>query len=314
MNYKKTVYRFILFLGLVILADQIIGYLLDKKYESNTCFFSNGELNNYIKNQKYDTLIIGSSRVMNMIDSKILGPNCFNLAKPQKHNYYHTAIIDILNEENKLPSKLLILNIEVEDLFMEREPVLIEHVNSLGYYYSNNKLITNFINKQGWTVRIKHLSHIYRHNPNGLMLITNPIENVCMEYPENGYLGLKPTPYDSIRLAQSLIDDFKPIKNQRINNTIFQNILHVKSLCDKKGIQLLIIDAPYYKIHPTYKIASKVLTNFCKNQNINFIDFKFETINGLKDKNKWYDNMHTNEIGSQIYTRYLKEKISALGR
>lgn len=310
MKLRKTTYRFLLFIGLLILTDQLIGYTLDKKYESNKCFFSNGEINNYIQNKNYDTLIVGSSRVLNMINPSILGPNCFNLAKQQKHNYYHTSIIDILNNNNKLPSKLLILNIEVEDLFMEKEPSLLEHVNSLSYYYNSNSFITKFINKQGWSTRIKLLSHIYRHNPNGLKLFTNPIEDVCPEYPTNGYIPLIPSDRDSARLAQSLIDDFKPIKNQKINKTILENISYVKSLCDNKGIQLLIIDAPYYKIHPAFKIASKNIADFCKNKKIKFIDFKFENIVGLENKNNWYDNMHTNEKGTQIYTEYLKKKIA----
>lgn len=310
MNLRKITYRFLLFIGLIILTDQFIGYALDKKYESNKCFFSNGEINNFIQNKRYDTLIVGSSRVLHMINPSILGPNCFNLAKQRKHNYYHTSIIDILNNENKLPTKLLIVNIEVEDIFMEKEPNLLEQVNSLRYYYDKNPFVTKFINNQGWTERIKLFSHIYRHNPNGLKLYTNPLENICLEYPKNGYIPLIPSDYDSLRLAQSLIDDFKPIKNQSINKNIFDNIIHMKNICDKNGTQLLIIDAPYYKVHPAYKIASDKIAKFCKNNNINFIDFKFENIEGLEDKNNWYDNMHANENGAQIYTEYLKKKIA----
>lgn len=310
MNLRKTTYRFLLFIVLLITTDQLIGYALDKKYESNKCFFSNGEINNYIQNKSCDTLIIGSSRVLHMINTSVLGANCFNIAKQQKHNYYHTSIIDILNNENKLPRKLLILNIEVEDLFMEKEPSLLKQVSSLSYYYNKNPFVTKFIKNQGWAERIKLLSHIYRHNPNGLKLFTNPIENICLEYPKNGFIPLTPSDNDSIRLAQSLIDDFKPIKNQQINKTILENITHVKTICDKNGIQLLIIDAPYYKVHPAFKIASKKLADFCKKKNIKFIDFKFENIEGLEDKNNWYDNMHTNEKGAQIYTEYLKKKIA----
>ena len=296
-------------MSLLILIDQLIGYCLDKKYESNTCFFSNGEVNDYIQNKKCDTLFVGSSRVLHMVDPSVFGPNCYNLAKQRKHIYYTTSILDILNDSKKLPSKLLVLNIEVADLFMEKEPLLIEQVNSLSFYYSKNTFVTKFINKQGWQERLKFMSEIYRHNPNGLMLITNKMENVCSNYPDKGYLPLMPSIVDSARLAQSLIDDFKPIRNQEINQVVLENIRHINGICSKKGIDLVIIDAPYYKVHPAHKKASTALNLFCKRNGIRFIDFNFEHIPGLKDKTNWYDNLHTNEKGTMIYTHYLKEKL-----
>ncbi len=312
MTLMKITYRSIVFIALLILIDQIVGILLDEKYQANTCFYSNGEVNDYIQNKKCDTLFVGSSRVLHMIDASLLGPNSMNLAKEQKHNHYQTSIIDILAQNNKLPRKLLVLNLEGLDLFMEYGPSLIEQVNSLSYYYSSNEIVKSYINKQGWQERIKFLSHTYRHNSIGLQLFTNPLENVCPEYPLNGYIALTPTALDSARLAKSLIDDFTPIKNQRFNKLVFENIIHIKSLCDKKSIQLIIIDAPYYKNHPSFKKASSTLQKFCEKIDVKFIDFKYEEIPGLENKLNWYDNMHTNEKGSEIYTRFLKEKISAI--
>lgn len=312
MTIKKITYRSILFIGLLILTDQIVGVVLDKKYQANTCFYSNGEVNDYIQNKQCDTLFVGSSRVLHMIDPSILGPKSMNLAKQKKHNHYQTSIVDILAQNNKLPRKLLVLNLEGLDLFMENAPSLIDQVNSLRYYYSSNDIVKSFINKQGWNERFKLLSRTYRHNSAGLQLFTNPIENVCPEYPQKGYIPLIPTPQDSLRLAKSLTDDFKPINNQRFNHLIFDNIIHLKSLCDKKAIQLIIIDAPYYKNHPSFKKASIALQKFCKKVDVKFIDFKYEQIPGLENKSNWYDNMHTNESGSKIYTRFLKSKISAI--
>ena len=309
MTLKKILYRSILFLGLLISTDQLVGYILDKKYQSNLCNFANGEINEYIKYKSCDTLFIGSSRVLNMIDPAVLGPKTTNLGKQQKHNYYHTCIVDLLAKNNKLPKKTLILNLEVCDLFMENEPSLINQVNSLKYYYTSNELVQSFINKQGWQERLKFLSSSYRHNSSGLLLVTNSLEGVCLNYPSNGYFPLEPSVYDSIRLARSLMEDFDPIVNKRFNKTIFKNISFVKSTCDKNEIQLIIIEAPYYKVHPEYKMASIAIEKYCLKKNIRFIDFKYEKIPGLENKNNWYDNMHTNKNGTKIYNQYSKQKI-----
>lgn len=308
----KIIYRIFLFLLLLIGSDQIIGSFLDYEYEKNNCYFSNGEINDFIQHKSCDTLIVGSSRVLHMIDPALLGPKTMNLAKQEKHNYYHTAIIDILASKRKLPNRLLILNLEVEDLFMEKENSLIAQVNSLKYYYSKNKTTKLFIDKQGVFERIKFLSRIYHHNSSGLSLLTNPIENVCPDFPYNGYIPLKPTLLDSVRLKRSLGEDLKPIKNQRTNQTIFENLLQIQKRCQDAGIDLIIVDAPYFKVHPAFKLASRTIQQFCNKNNLKFIDFKFEQIPGLEDSSCWYDNMHTNEKGSRIYTRYFKLKIAEL--
>ena len=309
MGLKKTIYHSILLILLIVFTDQLLGYYLEKKYTSNECFYANGEINDFIKNKKCDTLFIGSSRVLHMIQPDIIGPNCLNLAKHKKHNYYQTAIVKLLEAEGKLPTKMLVLNIEIEDLFGEKKEELIDQVLSLKYYYTTNSTVKNFIDETGWQERIKFISTTYRFNSYGLQLITNPIEGVCPKHPITGYIPLFPTKNDSARLAQSLIDDFHPIHSKNINTTVFQNILNIKNTCDKHGISFKIIDAPYYKVHPEYAYVSKALSNYCDSIGVEFIDFKYTQIPGLEKKTMWYDNMHTNDNGSKIYSRFLKTKI-----
>jgi len=309
MALKKSIYQFIILALVVVATDQLLGLYLEKKYKNNECFYANGEINDFIKNKNCDTLFIGSSRVLHLIDPAVIGPNCLNLAKQKKHNYYQTAIVDILEAEGKLPTRLLVLNIEIEDLFGEKREELIDQVLSLKYYYNSNKTVKGFIDEISWQERIKFISKTYRFNSYGLQLITNPFENVCPNYPKTGYIPLHPTKNDSARLAQSLIDDFKPIHSKSINTAVFQNILNIKKTCDKHEISFKVIDAPYHKVHPEYAYVSKLLSDYCDSIGVEFIDFKYMEIPGLENKTMWYDNMHTNASGSKIYSHFLKTKI-----
>ena len=55
------------------------------------------------------------------------------------------------------------------------------------------------------------------------------------------------------------------------------------------------------------KDASIILSNYCASSEIKFIDFNFTTIDALDSKKYWYDNMHLNHSGAEIYSKKIKE-------
>jgi len=69
-----------------------------------------------------------------MINPNLLGKKVTNLSKPAKHFYYSVSVADLLYQYRRLPKKTLIVNIELEDVFIETEERLIEDVCYLKYY------------------------------------------------------------------------------------------------------------------------------------------------------------------------------------
>lgn len=306
MKARKLTYRIVLFIILLISVDRGLGWYLESLYEKNRCDYSNGKLNAYLEKSPPDTLFVGSSRVLHMINPATLGSNTELLAHQHKHIYHNAALIDILDQQNKLPEKVLILHIELEDLYLRTEPMLLDQLYSLKYYYHENRLVKRLIDKKGYQERIKFLSSVYRFNGDGWKLLSYPLSNNCKEVPRNGYEALIPSENDSIRLKQSLIDDFKPMHLQKLNPE-FENLLrHVQNICSKRGIELILLRGPFYKLHPELDRATAQMRKIASRNNIQFVNIHRSEIAGLENRKFWFDNMHLNDKGAKLYSNHLK--------
>lgn len=294
-------------MAIVFVSDRIIGAYLDGLYEKNRCDYSNGRLNTFLDQDNCDTLYLGSSRVLHMIKPELLGKGSRDLAFQHKHLYHNISLVDILRQKDKLPNRTLVFNFEVEDLYIKTEGHLLNQLYSLKYYYDKNELVERLINRKGLQERIKFLSKIYKHNGEGWKLISYPMTNNCAAPTSDGYVPLHPTPNDSARLAQSLIDDFKPFDFEGFNTVAYEMIELLAKICKDENIELKIIHGPYFKLHPELKTASNYMKAFCAKKDIFYFDFNDETIPGLENKDMWFDNMHLNDDGANIYTAYLKK-------
>ena len=130
---KKIIQKTLLTIIIVISIDRLLGLYLSTLYENNYYDHASGDVNKILKGKTSDTLIIGSSRVYTMIDPNIIGNNIQLVSKPAKHSYYNIAVVDLMAQYNKLPKKMLIFNIEVEDVYESVKPRLIEDVCYLKY-------------------------------------------------------------------------------------------------------------------------------------------------------------------------------------
>lgn len=305
-NMKKVHIRIIVFIVLLVSLDQLGGAYLDGLYEKNQCNYSNGALNDYLANKQCDTLFVGSSRVLHMVRPSLLGPKSLNLAQQRKHLYHNTALVDILSKNNTLPKKVLVFNIELEDLHRQTHERLLEDVYSLKYYYYKNPLVGKYIRQKGWQENIKFLSSLYRHNGSGWKLITYPMEGNCARMPQDGYIPLTPTDRDSIRLFRGLAE-FEPFNFKKPNKTAYESLNTLQSICKKADIELIIINAPYYHFHEELKTTSTRFKRYCNQHGIRFIDFNDDLPKELKSPDMWYDNMHLNDHGAEIYTQRIRE-------
>lgn len=289
--------------------DQLCGVYLDSLYQENRCDYSNGKLNTYLDSTPPDTLFVGSSRVINNINPVLLGKKSKNLAFVKKHIYHNAALIDILDDQKKLPKKTLILNFEIEDLYMQSEESMLDQLYSLKYYYYKNDLVKKLIDRKGFQERIKMLSRVYRHNGEGWKLISYPLYYNCPQTDDSGYLPLFPSERDSIRLSKALIDDFKPFNFRKINPTTLGLLRGISNTCKRNNIELILITAPYYKFHKELKKGSEYFTGYAKKNGYKYIDFNKNKSPELDSRRLWYDNMHLNDDGVKVFSKYLKKEL-----
>ncbi len=304
---KRTFVLILTTLIIVSLGDRGIGLYLSQKYEENYCVHAGGDLHAYLKGRSYDIVFVGSSRVNTMINPELISKNAVNVAKPAKHLYYHVAVIDLMDQYGKLPKKKLVLNVEVEDVFLTLRPRLISDVSYLKYYYHSNSLIREIINKNGPLEHVKYYFDCYRFNGENFTVFTNPFQSICTS-SEKGFYPLPKGENDQERLLQG-IKEMGMLNASGFNPEVVMMLNHVKKICRKNNIALTILYGPNYRIPGVFGKGSQIFEKLCKEMDLHFINFSSQYKDTFNDIGLWYDHIHLNSEATTKYTLLLKEEL-----
>ncbi len=308
---KRNLVKILISLLVIFAFDRLVGAYLSRLYERNECEHASGDLNAFLKSKEpFDTLIIGSSRVNTMINPRLLGKKIRNITKPAKHFYYSVAVTDLLSQHDRMPKKMLIVNIELEDLFAETEERLIEDVCYLKYYYGKNDFITAMINQRGFFERLKFFFSCYRFNGENIKLVTNPFQNICIT-SENGFIPLQKGIGDEERLQKGL-SEMNQLYFTKMNKEFIVRLTHLLSICQKANVKLVLIHGPNYCKMNYMHIGSKFLTKYCKKNSIPYIDFTTKYVKKFGSKSLWFDHLHLNAEAATQYTLLLKKELRSL--
>ncbi len=307
----KKLYKLTLVTILIVIStDQIMGLYMSSLYEKNYYDHANGDVNKLLKGNTADTVIIGSSRVYTMINPKIIGKNISLVSKPSKHSYYNIAIVDLMNQHKKMPKKMLIFNIEVEDVYESVKPKLINDVCYLKYYYYSNDFIRGIINQKASFEKFKYIFSSYRFNGENFTLVTNSFQNIH-NTSSNVFTPLDKSPNDNERLRKG-IEEMKALKLTELNPDFLIKMNHLIEICKKNSVKLVLLYGPNYFMPKKFKEARSIIAEFCLKNELEFLDFSNENQKRFKDKDLWFDHIHLNKIGAEKYSLLLKKELSAL--
>lgn len=305
---RKRILYIALFLFSVWLIDRMLATYFERAYLANTCSHSSGELNVYLQSkEKYDYIILGSSRVNTMIDPSIIDSSAHNLSQPAKHFYYHCAVANLLDQNGRMPRNKLIVNIELEDVYIEMEDYLLNDVFYLKFYYPTNKYIREMIHRKGFSEKIKFLSASYRFNGENLRLFTNPIQGVCKK-PSKGFFPLKASELDSIKLEKDILE-LNEISYSSYNKHYFEEILDLKKLCKKNKVQLILLIGPHPFRTNYFQKASAKMLQFCRTNEISLIHFDSDNESPFSDRSCWKDYLHLNEEAAITYSEMIRDSL-----
>jgi hypothetical protein len=287
---------------------------LDKMYEANYSGPQDGTLNYYLKTQKSDTLLVGSSCVLHHLIPSYFGKNTFNLSCQTRYLGYQTAIIEILNQEQKLPSSLLLFHIGPEDIHQNNKEKIMEQIHGLRYYYNKNEFIKEHIDQTSKFEYLKYYVSSFRHNGRVIELVNKRIFNKD-EFPkQKGFLPLSPLGSNKNRLEATArkneVDEFYTSKT--VNKEALKLILRVQEICKKKKIQLIVMTSPY--LDPPINIlrSAEYLTNFLKSHKISYLNYLKNTPTKMLQKKLWYDNFHLNSEGAKIFSTIVRDDMKQI--
>ena len=294
----------------IFIIDTIISTKLSTMYENNFCANSGGNLNYYLKFQKADIVFVGSSRVKTMIVTDSIGESVLNVNANGQHFYYQASILHLMEQYHKLPRKMIVLNLEAEDIYGEKEEELINQVFYLKYYYDKNAFVKKIIDSKSSFEKYKFLMSSYKFNGENFLLFTNQFQHICDDSHIN-YALLKPTKFDSLKVVKA-IKSRKNLKSRKLNPHFLEVLKSVDLLCKRNKIKLVLLYGPHYDYPKQYENASFIIKSFCKKNRIPYLDFNTKKITQFKNIQCWSDILHLNKDAAVVYSNLIKEELKKL--
>lgn len=300
---KNLILKILAILLIIFAFDRGISLYLDNLYQKNEMDYANGHLNYYLKHVECDTLFMGSSRTLHHIDSKRMGPSTYNLSKQGMSIGYQTAVISLLDQYNKLPRKLLIVDIPAAAMSSGSNESINEHIHHLKYYYNKNEFIHQEIQQRSKFEFIKYWLSSYRFNGNSSLLITNPIQHIGDRPYLGGYLPLKG------RTMKIKVEDDPNLTSRKEGENFTRYINEIREICKRNHIRLVFTSTPYYGRPKNLTWWTNKMEDYMQKHKINYINFQHFDDTLQASSKLWSDPSHLNQKGSQIFTEIVKSKL-----
>lgn len=303
----KIFRKLFLFFVVAKLFDLGLAATLDYCYKRSTYGEIGGNLNAYLQEKTCDTLFVGASRMQNHIDPQYFGKEAYNLSHQQMHILFHTALVDELDRQHKLPTQLLVLHIEAEDFLPQNDSVNQTDIHFLRFYYRQNEFIRHEINATSSTEFLKYTMDSYRHSNNVVALLSNYLQRSNERIGTKGYFGLNPKVSDFSAEKTTVVFENKTELSK--SGLAVRCLKHLQKICSKKGIRLLLLTAPLYESDANYKILSQKVSDYLQKQGISYLNYaQYPAFT----KDLWYDGKHLNKAGSVVFTQLVKRDLAQL--
>lgn len=286
---KSFIVHLIVFVALVLAADFAYGYICDYMVERSP--LSNTGRNKVVfKNNRYDVMIMGSSRCVCHYNDKMmsdsLGLNVINVGEKGNGIILMYGKYHIIPKRNK--PKVLIYDVEPNfDIeAYEADDNNHRYLAGLKPFFREDGIYDLF-KKVDRTEPLKMNSSLYRYNSDLFGIVRDFIRPGSITYSsykptDKPYVDLKNTPKDRD------IDFVKAF--------YFEQLIEETR---KDGVQLIVVASP--KFGATTKFGLQPIEELCKKYSIPFWDYYYD----MHDT-KWFcDNSHLNYDGSLIFTQII---------
>jgi len=303
---KKLTYKLILFVGLVIILDQSIGYLIsniaskyhvDKRIELL--------LNNKLDK---DLFILGSSRALNGIDPKTIQEqtnlSCYNMAVSGSNIEYHETILDLILQSKNQP-KTIIYNLDDPGTLTLFTGKVIYQSQQLYPYVNNdfvNGIIAHRLEKKEWSTKV---SATYRQNVNFMTAVKYLVqgkEEVNMEINNLDEYGANLMVGKSKGYEEMVYKESNPFQYNGEHQPYVDAFDRIISKCRKNNIRLMLVIPPvFFKTNKEFKNRIiELVNNQCEIYDYSAV---------FKDDSLFYNYGHLNKFGAQEYSKLLAKDI-----
>lgn len=299
---KKYLLNIVLFFFIIAIVDILFGKSMDYMH-----FRAKGggekEMNDVCFNNRYDILVMGSSRAHHHyvpeIISDSLSMSCYNTGKDGNGIILMYGIYQLVMNQYK---PLLIIYDVAKGFDIYENP---EDQNNTRYVsrlkpFSNEPHIDEVFKLLSWQEWCKTFSSLYRFNSTSLATV----RNYLFERPYNtdGFdaldqvMNYEPTTFET--------EDTGVLDSLKIN-------FFKRFICSTKdnGIALICVLSPRYR--PVSSERYKPIIDLCSEYKVPFLDYYGDTTLSVH-REYFNDATHLNDLGARLFSSLLVQRLKTL--
>ena len=280
---------------IMIIIDQLYGYTLDYMH-SNSKSGSNKEMYDLCMNDKYDIIILGSSRARHHYIPQIiedsLSMSCYNGGLDGNGIILMSGITELILQ--RYNPKLIIYDIENAFDINEYLPdnKCLRYIKPLKPFFRNDS-IGNLIKTISDDEYIYIHSGLYRYNSIFISVFKDFLIN-NKQPTKKGYSPLYGCMKKDVKVKDA---DGKVVVDSLKYNSFTKFVDRIS----EKKILLIVVASPKYKKDFADLIP---LVEYCKKKNIPFVDY-YNHDYFMANNSLFKEPMHLNDDGARKFTQYL---------
>ncbi len=309
----KSIYRFILNVLLLVfiigIVDFTAGKALSIMWKSIPLTQDMGKAQFGRNNVDAQLLVIGSSRASHHY-------NVNKMIKEWEVSAYNLGLDACLFLDNccmmnaifeRYTPHFIILEIQNDALFYET----VNYYQNLYFFYDTDNYTKNIINhEEGWEIKIKLMSNLYKFNNNSLRIIGYGLSGLRNGFIEDPLHGYAPLEYKEKLKELKLVVNKSNVKEYSLSRwkcSLLDNLLATAS---KKGVKVLLVSSPVYALkNKAFEESEQAIKKICIKNGFEYWDYSCDTF--FLNHPEWFvDVTHLNDIGAEIFTDLIIKRIN----
>ncbi|MCU0428449.1 MAG: hypothetical protein MUF42_00630 [Cytophagaceae bacterium] len=302
MGVRTFIKNGFIFLGLLLVLDVSLGYLLEYFYmemktgEAARTTFS-------LHHTHASTIVVGSSRATHhyipSIIEKELGVTCYNTGRNGQGVLYYHGLIHAIS--SRYIPKMIILDLNPYDFDVDNRHY--SKISCLAPYYNTNPEIRPILEERGPAEKLKLLSNLYRYNSFPVQILANTL--IKRNQPEwQGYVPLSGSMRSDTLIASSYMSP--------LDSNLIGHLNAMIAWCKGKKIQLVVAISPCNNRMDISRCNGLTLVKrSCLKNKIPCLDYSQSEL--FLAKNNWFrDDMHLNHDGAEYYTKQICQDLKLM--
>jgi hypothetical protein len=294
---KKLIYSILLFGFITLLLNSLLQTILDRANRK----IPSGWNNCYQSDINTDVLILGSSRAFVHISPQIIDTvlkvQSYNLGKDGSGFLIQNCRFKTYLRNNKLPRNIIH---SLDDRTLCEVSVLF---NSKEYIpYLEDTLVRKYISGYEGSFNKWHYSiPLYKYN-NALPSLIKPLQlMVGFKAQDKRYKGYLPK---DLTGHPNKVPNWR---NTKIDVKAVKEFEAYLTFCKKENINLILVYTPEYiegqKVTTNRNEIFNMYRQYATTYNLSFLDYSNDSLS--YDKSLFYDFIHLNKKGSELFTTKL---------